>query len=119
MFSPDAPLDDGTLVVDAVTVGGRHIDPFTGAPPDFELTLHGPVPHSAMLSDYLCSIHFPHNERYRSELQNYLRRWQVIEGRPASDRIVSYEIWWVSHTSPPLGSVTPGAPKKELVLRGR
>src|SRR5262249_19327416 len=71
MFAPDAPRDDGTLVVDAHTAGGAHIDPFTGNPPDFELTLHGPVPHNVMLSDYLFSIHFPENERYRGDLQNY------------------------------------------------
>ena len=27
MFAPEAPTEDGTMVVDAVTFGGRHIDP--------------------------------------------------------------------------------------------
>ncbi len=30
MFSPNPVMDDGTIVVDAITVDGRHLDPFTG-----------------------------------------------------------------------------------------
>ena len=38
MFSPNPVMDDGTIVVDAITVDGRHIDPFTGGkPPNFDL----------------------------------------------------------------------------------
>ena len=29
MFSPNPVMDDGTIVVDAITVDGRHVDPFS------------------------------------------------------------------------------------------
>jgi hypothetical protein len=119
MFAPDAPVEDGTMVLDAETADGRHIDPFTGEAPDFELALRGPVPHSVMLSDYLFAIHFPNNERYRSELRNFLARWHLLDGRSPADRIVSYDMWWVSHRAPVRGSTTPTDYKRDLILRGR
>jgi len=118
MFAPDAPRQDGMLVVDATTAGGRRIDPFTGEQPDFELGLRGPVPHAIIVSDYLFAIQQAHNRAYLLELQGYLARWHEVERRPASDRIVRYEIWWLSHDSPPRGSTEPGPVHKRLVLSG-
>lgn len=116
MFAPDAPTEDGMLVVDAVTADGRHIDPFTDAPTDFEAGLHGPVAHPATLCDYLFGIQSEGNERYRGHLVKYLERWHEVKRRPASDRIVSFEVFWVDHASPPPGSTTPGPTKRRLVV---
>src|SRR5207237_1052680 len=33
MFAPNPITDDGSLTVDALTIDGRHTDPFPGAPP--------------------------------------------------------------------------------------
>src|SRR4029079_4262934 len=38
MFSPNPVMDDGTIVVDALTADGRHIDPFTGKEPNWDLS---------------------------------------------------------------------------------
>ncbi len=38
MFSPNPVMDDGTIVVDALTVDGRHVDPFTGEEPHWDLS---------------------------------------------------------------------------------
>ncbi|HEU4536536.1 MAG TPA: HTTM domain-containing protein [Polyangiaceae bacterium] len=115
MFSPDAPKDDGTLVVDAVTVDGRHLDPLTGAPPDFEAPLHGPWLQSQLWCDYFLRISWDHNSGYREELKKYLLNWQRLEHRPAQDRIKSFEIWWVTNESPPPGSTTPFNINKRLL----
>lgn len=56
MFAPDAPKEDGTLVVDGVTADGRHLDPLTGKEPDLEAPLHGPWLQSQLQCDYFLKI---------------------------------------------------------------
>ena len=99
MFA-QAPRDDGTIVVDAVTQDGRHIDIFTGKEPDFEAPLHGPWYQSQLFCDYFLKIHFDGNKGYREDLKKYISNWQRIEGRPAADKIVSFDVYWVSCNSP-------------------
>jgi hypothetical protein len=120
MFAPDAPVDDGYGVIDATTVDGRHVDPWTGEPPDFELFDKGPIPGTIEAVDYLFAMHLPDNERYRSELTRYLtRHWHEQPGRTPNDRIVAFSYYWVSRKSPPRGSTTPGPAQRELVLEHR
>ncbi|HEU4410351.1 MAG TPA: HTTM domain-containing protein [Polyangiaceae bacterium] len=119
MFSPDAPKDDGTIVVDAVTIDGRHIDPLNGGAPDFEAPLHGPWFQSQLWCDYYLRISWDNNSNYREELKRYLLNWHKIENRPANDRIQSFEVWWVSNDSPPPGQTVPFNINKRLVLSGR
>jgi hypothetical protein len=118
MFAPDAPIEDGMLVIDARTADGRHIDPFTGKAPDFELGMNRPVPQSLIVTDYLFAMHTDSTEGYRGQLANYLQRWHTLHGRPESERIVAYEAWWLSHRSPPPGSTQPFEFRKELVFTG-
>lgn len=114
MFAPDAPRDDGTLVVDALTESGRHVDPFTAAPPDFEQIRRGPAPHSIALSDYFVAISTPRNARYRRELSRYFKRYRV----PGSnERLREAEMWWVSYTPPERGHYQPGPLKKQKIWR--
>ena len=125
MFSPDAPTDDGILVVDAVTASGRHVDPFTGQPPDFERVHHGPVAHSAAIGDYVSNVRSDSNKRYRPDFERYVLDW-VPPGEPrgdgetgAKDRVVSFDAYWVSHDSPVPGSLTPTNLRKELSFSGK
>lgn len=99
MFA-NAPREDGTIVVDGVTADGRHIDVFTGAAPDFEAPLHGPWYQSQLWCDYFLKIHFDGHRGYREELKRYISNWQRLEGRPPEDRIVSFDVYWVSCNSP-------------------
>nr|MCU0687784.1 HTTM domain-containing protein [Polyangiaceae bacterium] len=115
MFSPDAPKDDGTLVIDAVTADGRHIDPLVGGAPDFNAALHGPWYQSQLWCDYYLRISWDNNSGYREELKKYLFNWHRLEHRPAEDRIKSFDIWWVTNESPPPGSTTPFNINKRLV----
>jgi hypothetical protein len=114
MFAPDAPREDGTMVVDAVTVGGRHVDPFTGVAPNFGQIRDGLAPHSIALSDYFLAMRDRRQARYRTDLHRYLRK------RPAAspeDRLHSVEFWWVSYVPPPRGQYVPGPIKKERLWR--
>src|SRR5262249_27569127 len=65
MFSPNPVMDDGTIVVDAITVDGRHIDPFTRKEPDFDLLHSKSLKYNQMWCDYYNRIHLPGNTGYR------------------------------------------------------
>jgi hypothetical protein len=114
MFAPDAPTEDGTLVVDALTLRGEHVDPFTGVAPNFEQIRRGLSPNSIAVSDYFFAMRDKRNARYRKELLRYLRSYRA----PGSnERLRSAEIWWVSYVPPPRGSYEPGPIKKEKLWR--
>ncbi len=111
-----APRDDGTLVVDATTRSGRHVDPLTGAPPDFEEPRHGPGFHTQYLCDYELRISSNRFGGYRDELMRYLRRWPELQGWPASEQFTRIEVYWLSWDSPPFGSTTPTNLQRRLVV---
>jgi hypothetical protein len=120
MFAPHAPTDDGFGVVDAETEDGRHVDPFTGRKPDFEAMNRGPIRETIEGVDYLFAIHWEPNEPYRRELARWLDRYHERDGRTPKDRLVGYEVFWVSHDTPKPGSTTPGPLRRETILkRGR
>jgi vitamin K-dependent gamma-carboxylase-like protein len=117
MFAPDVPVDDGAGVIDAVTVGGRHVDPLTGLPPNFEVLERGPLPHGSIAADYLFVLTRDQSRRYRQELTRSLQAWHERDGRTPQDRIVRYEVWWLTQRSPPPGSTEPGPTERERVVR--
>jgi hypothetical protein len=119
MFAPEAPRDDGMVVIDAVTAGGRHIDPFTGKEPDFEVAMRGPLPHPMPVADLLYAMHEEGERPYIGELEAYLRRWHELTGRPDSDRIVRYEGWFVTCDTPPPGSTRYSNVDKRLLFSGQ
>lgn len=119
MFSPDAPKTDGTIVVDGVTADGRHLDPLTGKAPDFEAPLHGPWFQSQLECDYFLKMSFDGNKAYREELKQYLQRWSQIENRPPSDRLVSFDVYWVSNDAPPPGQTVPTNIQRKMLVSSR
>jgi hypothetical protein len=114
MFAPEAPKEDGTMVVDAVTVGGQHIDPFTGQPPSWQQIREGLSPHSIALSDYFFSMRDARYARYRHDLARYLRNLPVAA---PSDRLRYADFWWVSYAPPARGTYEPGPIKKQRLWR--
>ena len=66
MFSPNPVMDDGTIVVDAITVDGRHVDPFsihvepyTLREPNFDLLHARSLRTNQIWGDYFNRIHTP------------------------------------------------------------
>lgn|GEM_PF-1483543 len=114
MFAPDAPKDDGTMVVDAVTVGGKHIDPFTGQPPNWQQIRDGLAPHSIALSDYFFAMRDAPPARYRHDLARYLREFPTAT---PSEQLRSAEFWWVSYVPPKRGSYEPGPIEKQFLWK--
>ena len=113
----EAPITDGTLVVDARTADGRHLDPLTNRAPDFEAAWHGPWRLSPLYCDYYLKIQRPHYRAHLAGLERYLQGWHRSDGRPDTDRLVSFEVYWVSHVAPAPGSTTPTAIERRLLLR--
>ena len=99
MFSPNPVMDDGTMVVDAETKDGRHIDPFTGKTPNFDLLNMKSYGYSQIWCDYLNRIHLPSNTAYRDAMKDYMYRFQDRTGHP-EDEIVRGDVYWVQDMNP-------------------
>jgi len=112
------PRTDGTIVVDAETIDGRHIDPFTGKPPDLDVALHGPLQYGELFCDYFLRIADAKNQHYRQHLKHYLINWQELEGRPKADRVVKFKVLWVESNSPPPGQTVPTGVRRSTILDG-
>jgi hypothetical protein len=99
MFSPNPVMDDGTIVVDALTVDGRHIDPFTGKEPDFDLLDKKSLWLSQIWGDYFNRMQTPNFAGYRDAMKEYMYRYSDRTGRP-EDAIVSGDVYWVHDMNP-------------------
>ncbi len=97
-FAPDPPTEDDTIVVDALTVDGRHVDPFTGRAPTAGI---GPGSQGVtqIWSDYFKRIHTSEHAREREPLRDYLLRYPERTGR-AEDALVSGDVYWVKARIP-------------------
>jgi hypothetical protein len=99
MFSPNPVMDDGTIVVDAITIDGRHIDPFTNKEPDFDLLHAKSFGYNQIWSDYYNRMHQPGNAYYRDAMKEYMLRFPKRTGRP-EDTLVSGDVYWVQDMNP-------------------
>jgi Vitamin K-dependent gamma-carboxylase len=116
MFAPDAPREDGTMVFDAVTADGRHVDPFTGGEPQWDQIRMGLAPHSIALSDYFLAMRAKGNSRYLRDLARYLRS---LPTDSAAQRLRSVDVWWVSYQPPARGQRVPGETQRKHLWRTR
>jgi Vitamin K-dependent gamma-carboxylase len=115
MFSPNPVMDDGTIVVDAVTADGRHIDPFMGGkPPNFDLLSAKSLWLSQIWGDYFNRMKDPGTSGYRDAMRDYIYRYPDRTGRP-EDAIVSGEVYWVHDLNPKWNSTQSyGLEKQKL-----
>ena len=98
MFSPNPVMDDGTIVVDAITVDGRHIDPFTGKEPYWDLSAKS-LALTQIWCDYFNRIQLPANTAYREAMKDYMYRLPQRTGHK-EDAIVSGDVYWVKDNNP-------------------
>jgi predicted DCC family thiol-disulfide oxidoreductase YuxK len=114
MFAPEPPYDDGRMVVDGRTRDGRKVDPLTGAEPDFDPETPSGWGHSQLWCDYHLKMYFARYAANRQHLKDYLQNWDRRTGRP-QDRLVAFDVWWVSDKSPGPGEAH-GRPQKPVLL---
>jgi predicted DCC family thiol-disulfide oxidoreductase YuxK len=110
MFAPHAPLEDFMIEVDAVTVDGRHVDPYN----ELASRVGGPgyreIPALLQQNQFFCGyslfIWQPHFGPYLTALREWILRYPERTGRP-EDRIIRYRVNKLSDRSPPLGQTKP------------
>ena len=102
MFSPGPVTDDGTIVVDAKTIDGRNIDPFTGKPPNWDLGNMKSYRYNQIWCDYFNRMKDSGNANFRDSMKDYMYRLPERTGR-AEDVIVSGDVYWIKDINPPFG----------------
>lgn len=106
MFAPNPIRDDGVVAVDAVTIDGRHIDPFTGREPDLNLSDARGAGLDQIEQDYFNRIRLDRNKGFRSELERWIRRYHLETERP-EDEVVFFNAYWLRDQSPEPGEAAP------------
>jgi hypothetical protein len=118
MFAANPITDDGSVSIDAITVDGRHVDPFTGKAPDLDLTDARGLGLEQIWQDYFNRIRLERNKTYREGLKEYLLRWHLETGRP-EDELVAFDVYWLRDQCPPPGSLKPYAHERIALLTWR
>jgi hypothetical protein len=120
MFSPDAPVTEVSVVVDAVTEDGRHIDPYNEAASRVADPTLRQVPVRPDMDVYW--VDYTMRIAFRGEYHNPLRDWifQYHERtRRPEDRIVRFDAYHVEQDSPPPGETGPRNFRTRVFLTGR
>ena len=118
MFAANPITDDGTMVVDAITADGRHIDPFTGTEPDLYLSDARGLGLGQIRQDYWNRLRLERNKVYRQALKDYLLHWHERSGRPG-DELVSFDVYWLRDQCPRPGETQPYGNEKIALLSYR
>jgi predicted DCC family thiol-disulfide oxidoreductase YuxK len=118
MFSPDAPLRDLMVYVDAVTRDGRHVDPLnrigsrTSRLPLTDIPVR--LGHDSFFCDY--TLRIPDAGVYHGAFIEWILNHHRRTGNP-EDQIVSFEAHVIEHTSPAPGEPGPRNPQDRIFLR--
>lgn len=105
MFAPNPITDDGSLTIEAWTIDGRRIDPFTGKEPDLDITDARGLGLEQIWQDYFNRIRLDRYSVFRQGLKDYLLRWHQETGRP-EDELVAFDVYWVRAQCPKPGETT-------------
>jgi hypothetical protein len=106
MFAPNPITDDGSITIEAWTIDGRRIDPFTGKEPDLDLTDSRGLGLEQIWQDYFNRIRLDRYAIFRQGLKDYLLRWHLETGRP-EDELVAFDVYWVRDQCPKPGESKP------------
>jgi len=118
MFAPEAPMTDFNLMVDAVTVDGRHVDPYNEIAnpkhphPGFSI----PVSLGPSWLFYGYGNHIPNRGPYHQALLEWVLRYPKRTGNP-NDQIVSFKLYTVEDDSPRLGERKPSNLRWKVMLQ--
>jgi len=118
MFAPNPISDDGSISIDAVTIDGRRVDPFTGKEPDLNLSDARGLGLNQIWQDYFNRIRLDRNKVFRHGLKEYLLRWHKETGRP-EDELVAFDVYWLRDQCPPPGQSKPYNHERIAILTYR
>ena len=115
LFSPEAPLSDETVVVDAVTRDGRHVDPYNQVGSRVWSLPVEEVParlgHDSFWCDY--TLRIPDAPSYHQAMLEWILRYPERTGHD-QDAIVRFDAYVIWQDSP-----KPGAPPQPTNIRKR
>jgi hypothetical protein len=118
MFAPDADKIDMNVFVDAVTVDGRHVDPFNRAAsknsPEPGPRIPSRLGQDALYDAY--ALRIASAPSYHQAFGEWILRYSERTGRER-DRIVSFEAFEVTDEAPPPGGRVPGNTRVRSFLR--
>jgi hypothetical protein len=120
MFSADVPTGERMLYVDAVTFGGRHVDPFNEAGSRVSSLPVDRIPPHMEQDEFWCDYtnRIPENEAYWRALREWIFAYHKRTGR-TEDRIISFEARLLENESPAFGETQPKNFKTKTMLSGR
>ncbi|MEZ4312714.1 MAG: hypothetical protein R3F14_32220 [Polyangiaceae bacterium] len=114
MFAANPITDDGAITIGAITVDGRHIDPF-GDLQSRHLDARG---LALGCQDPMGRIRLDRNRTYRDGLKDYLLRWHELTGNP-DDEIVAFDVFWVRDQCPRPGETRPYNAQRQAIMSYR
>jgi predicted DCC family thiol-disulfide oxidoreductase YuxK len=117
LFSPEAPLNDETVYVDAVTRDGRHVDPYNEVGSRVANVPLDDVPVRLGNSSFWCdyTLRIPDAGVLHQALLEWILRYPERTERPA-DTIVKFDAYVVEHDSPRPGETEPTRARKRRFL---
>jgi hypothetical protein len=120
MFSADVPTGERMLYVDALTFGGRHVDPFNEAASRVFSLPVPQIPRHMEQDEFWCDYtnRIPENEAYWRPLKEWIFNYHRRTGR-MEDRIISFEARLLENDSPPFGETTPRNFRTKVMLSAR
>lgn len=108
MFAPDVPTKDKMIVVDAVTVDGRHVDPFNEAASGLNVPMMMKKARPPGLKQFWSAYSniIPGFPQYQPALSEWILRYPRRTGRP-NDQIVAFDVYLSQSVSPGPGENSP------------
>jgi hypothetical protein len=119
MFAADVPTGERMLYVDALTVSGRHVDPFNEAGARVaNLPLERIPPHMEQ-DEFWCDYtnRVPESDVYWPSLKAWIFAYPQRTGDPA-DRILSFDVKLLEQENPPPGEREPHNVRTKVMFQG-
>jgi predicted DCC family thiol-disulfide oxidoreductase YuxK len=117
MFASDAPTGDESIVVDAVTMMGTHIDPYSQVSGRYPQPGTGEIPsrldNDSFFFNY--SVRIPDQPAYHQAFQEWILKYPVRTHNPR-DRIVRFDAYKIENDSPPPGQINPRNVRSKVFL---
>jgi hypothetical protein len=108
------------IVVDAVTVDGRHVDPYNAFATRYSEPTMRTLPPRLDMSYWSCdyTVRIPGFRQYQGAFRDWILRHHERTGNE-NDRIVSFEVYDVSHFPPGPGETEPRDVKAKRFMAKR
>jgi hypothetical protein len=120
MFAADVPTSERMLYVDAVTFGGRHVDPYNEAASRVARLPVDTIPPHLEQDEFWCDYtnRIPDNEVYWRAFKEWIFNYHRRTGR-TEDRIISFEARLIEVDEPAPGEVGQKNVRTKVMLSAR